>query len=203
MNILIELVDNNELCLTKNDKINLDTTYGLIQESILKSINLFIYTIENIQIVFLDGIKKIIGDKDCLFKDSFSFDKNTIKKFLVLKRFRDKNGNETYFEFKRPKPNKEQCLKVTQKHLLIHCMTKKHFPQVKTHYGMAYNPNGENNQYNHSFSKTFLDIKHHVMIGKNLWDYLGGDGTYEELLQIYKKVGKDTAMKLINEILKP
>ena len=93
MNILIELVDNNELCLTKNDKINLDTTYGLIQESILKSINLFIYTIENIQIVFLDGIKKIIGDKDCLFKDSFSFDKNTIKKFLVLKRFRDKNGN--------------------------------------------------------------------------------------------------------------
>mgnify|MGYP006130932169 CR=1 FL=1 len=93
MNILIELVDNNELCLTKNDKINLATTYGLIQESILKSINLFIYTIENIQIVLLDGIKKIIGDKDCLFKDSFSFDKNTIKKFLVLKRFRDENGN--------------------------------------------------------------------------------------------------------------
>ena len=61
MNILIELIDNDELCLSKNDKIDLDTTFGLIQESILKSLNLFIYTIENIQIVFLDGTKRVIG----------------------------------------------------------------------------------------------------------------------------------------------
>lgn len=142
-------------------------------------------------------VKRIV---DLAIKDTSNKISRSVISDLYVK---DKNGNETYFEFKSPKPNKEQCLKVTQKHLLIHCMTKKHFPQVKTHYGMAYNPNGENNQYNHSFSKTFLDIKHHVMIGKNLWDYLGGDGTYEELLQIYKKVGKDTAMKLINEILKP
>lgn len=114
---------------------------------------------------------------------------------------KDKEGNETYFEFKSPKPNKKQCLEVTKQHLLIHCMTKKHFPQVKTHYGMAYNPNGEGNQYNHSFSKTYLDIKHHVMIGKSLWDYLGGNGTYEELLKIYEKVGKDTGTELIKKTL--
>ena len=114
---------------------------------------------------------------------------------------RDNEGNETYFEFKSPKPNKKQCLEVTKQHLLIHCMIKKHFPQSKTHYGMAYNPNGEDNPYNHSFSTSYLDVKNHVMIGKSLWDYLGGNGAYEELLQIYEKVGKDTGQQLIQRTL--
>lgn len=114
---------------------------------------------------------------------------------------KDKEGNETYFEFKSPKPNKKQCLEVTKQHLLIHCMIKKHFPQAKTHYGMAYNPNGEGNPYNHTFSKAYLDVKNHVMIGKNLWDYIGGDGAYEELLQIYEKVGRDTGQQLIKRTL--
>ncbi len=66
---------------------------------------------------------------------------------------------------------------------------------------MAYNLNGEGNPYNHSFSKSYLDIKHHVLIGKKLWDYLGGTNTYEELLKVYDKVGKNTGMELIKTAL--
>ena len=114
---------------------------------------------------------------------------------------KDKEGNETYFEFKSPKPNKMQCLKVTSNHLLTHCMKKKSFPQMKTHFGMAYNPNGEGNSYDHNFSKSYLDIRHHVLVGKSLWDYLGGVGSYEELLTIYDKVGQNQGMALIEKAL--
>lgn len=140
-------------------------------------------------------VKRIV---DLATKDSSNKISRSVISDLYVK---DKEGNETYFEFKSPKPNKEQCLKVTQKYLLIHCMTKSHFPQTKTHYGMAYNPNGEGNQYNHSFSKTYLDIKHHVMIGKNLWDYLGGTGTYEELVKIYEKICSNIGTQLIKKAI--
>lgn len=114
---------------------------------------------------------------------------------------KDIDGNETYFEMKSPKPNKKQCLEVTRQHLLIHCIRKKHFPQVKTYWGMGYNPNGEGNKYEHGLSVTYLDIKYHVLIGKEFWDYLGGHGAYEELLSIFEKVGNDMGIKLIKKTL--
>ena len=104
---------------------------------------------------------------------------------------RDKDGNETYFEIKGPQPNKGQCLKVTRDHLLIHCIRRKHFPQVKTYYGMAYNPYGEGNRYKHSIALTYFDIKHHALMGKTFWNYLGGTGTYEDVLSVYSEVGHD------------
>lgn len=140
-------------------------------------------------------VKRIV---DLVNRDTSNKVSQSVTADLYVK---DSNGNETYFEFKSPKPNKKQCLEVTRQHLLIHCITKKHFPEVKTHWGMGYNPNGEGNEYNHSFSKSYLDIKHHVMIGKDLWDYLGGDGTYKELLSIFEKVGKDTGMELVKQAL--
>lgn len=110
----------------------------------------------------------------------------------------DKDGNETYFEIKGPQPNKGQCLKVTRDHLLIHCIRRKHFPQVKTYYGMAYNPYGEGNRYKHSFALTYFDIKHHTLMGKAFWNYLGGTGTYEDILSVYREVGQDQ-VKLIRD----
>ena len=106
---------------------------------------------------------------------------------------RDKDGNETYFEIKGPKPNKGQCIAVTIKHLQIHCIRRRHFPQTKTHFGMTYHPFGEGNPYKHSFAKTYLDVKHHVLLGKAFWEYLGGPDTYEDILSVYETVGRDKA----------
>ena len=99
------------------------------------------------------------------------------------------NGEEIFFEIKSPKPNKEQCLNITRKHLWIHAMRKSAQPKVKTYFAMAYNPYGEGNEYKHSFATHHLDIKRQTIIGKQYWDFLGGEGTYEELLEIYRKVG--------------
>ena len=110
------------------------------------------------------------------------------------------NGEEIFFEIKSPKPNKEQCLNITRKHLWIHAMRKSAQPKVKTYFAMAYNPYGEGNEYKHSFATKHLDIQRQTIIGKKYWDFLGGEGTYEELLKIYRKVGM-TKSKEIGKIL--
>ena len=113
----------------------------------------------------------------------------------------DKDGNEVFFEIKTPKPNKEQCLNITRKHLWIHAIRKKIFPNVKTYFGMAYNPFGEGNEYRHSFTVRHMDVEHQTLIGEGYWDFLGGRGTYKELLDIYSHVGR-LKLDVIQEILK-
>lgn len=140
-------------------------------------------------------VKRIVGLAN---NDTSS---NVSQSVIVDLYVKDKDGNETYFEMKSPKPNKKQCLEVTRQHMLIHCIRKKSFPQVKTFWGMGYNPNGEGNPYEHGLSKAYLDIKHHVVVGKEFWDYLGGHGTYEELLSIFEKVGHDMGIDLIKKTL--
>ncbi len=109
------------------------------------------------------------------------------------------DGKEIFFEIKSPKPNKEQCLNITQKHLWIHAMRKSAQPQVRTYFAMAYNPYGEGkdgNEYKHSFATRHLDIQRQTIIGKQYWDFLGGEGTYEDLLKIYRKVGMIKAKEI-------
>ena len=115
---------------------------------------------------------------------------------------RDADGNETFFEMKTPKPNKGQCLTSKEEHLMIHAIRRKSFPEVKTYVSMGYNPDGEGNEYTHSFGNTFLDIKGHVIMGRAFWEYVGGKGAYEEVLKCYKQVGemKQSAIKKIIEM---
>lgn len=113
----------------------------------------------------------------------------------------DKNGAEIFFEMKSPKPNKEQCINITRKHLWIHAIRKKSHPRIQTYFGMSYNPYGEGNKYKHSFAVSHIDVKNQVLIGKQFWDFLGGDGAYEDLLTVFKKVGKQKS-KTIKNILR-
>ena len=59
--------------------------------------------------------------------------------------------------------------------------------------GMAYHPYGEGQPYTAHFATTYLDVKHHILLGRAFWDYLGGSGAYEDVLGIYRKVGCDKA----------
>lgn len=134
---------------------------------------------------YQDEVKRVI--EIARSHESELVDKSVISDLYV----KDKEGNETFFEMKTPKPNKEQCLNITRRHLWIHCIRKEGFPKVKTYYGMAYNPYGESGEYRHSFSTKYLDMKNQVLIGKQFWNYLGGEGAYEDLLEVYLKVGKE------------
>lgn len=113
----------------------------------------------------------------------------------------DTNGNEMFFEIKSPKPNKGQCLEATDRLLQIHAIKRRGPPQVRTYYAMAYNPWGvEKESYTHSFTRRYMDMETQVLIGKEFWDLIGGEGTYGEVLEIYREVGREKGPDMIDQL---
>ena len=107
-------------------------------------------------------------------------------------RLVDSDGNQTFFEIKSPKPNKGQCDEVTLRFLRIHGILGMGAPEVMTYYAMAYNPWGYGSErYSHSFGNSYLDMENQVLLGREFWEYVGGPGEQEELLEIYQEVGRE------------
>lgn len=112
-----------------------------------------------------------------------------------------KTGEELFFEIKSPKPNKGQCLEATARLLQIHAITHEKYPKVKTFYATAYNPYGlKKEDYKHSFAVNYMDIQNEVLVGKEFWDLVGGDGTYEDVLSIYQDVGCRKGPDMIDQL---
>ncbi len=114
----------------------------------------------------------------------------------------DSEGREYFFEIKSPKPNKGQCLEVTQRLLRAHALRRAPRPRVQAFYAMAYNPYGPTPQdYAHSIARSYLDMEHEVLLGPAFWDFLGGPGTYQEVLSLYREVGLANAKALLDALL--
>jgi len=114
---------------------------------------------------------------------------------------KDKTGHEYFFEIKSPKPNKGQCLEVAERLLRIHAITQKNRPYVNAYFAMAYNPYGTRlEDYRHSFSLQYLDMQNEVLLGADFWTLVGGEGTYEELLEIYQEVGREKGKAMIDAL---
>ena len=127
-------------------------------------------------------------------------DKASRKRILDL-YLKDDTGNELFFEIKSPKPNKGQCLEATDRLLQVHSMADTPPPRLQTYYAMAYNPYGSNkSDYKHSFVVQYLDLDNQVLIGKEFWDLVGGNGAYEELLSIYQDVGREKGPDMIEQL---
>ncbi len=126
----------------------------------------------------------------------------TIERTIVSDLFIEtKSGNQLFFEIKSPKPNKGQCLEVTDRLLKIHAFKKAASPKVRTYFAMAYNPYGDDRDYyKHSFTLNYLDFKNQVIIGKEFWDLVGGKGAYEEVLAIYREVGKQKGSDMLDQL---
>ena len=111
------------------------------------------------------------------------------------------NGNEVFFEIKSPKPNKGQCVEVLDRQLQIHAIKRDGPPKVRTFFAMQYNPYGiSRSEYKHSFSLNYLDMKNQVLLGKEFWDFLGGKGTNDEIIGIYREVGKKKGQDLLDQL---
>ena len=113
----------------------------------------------------------------------------TVRTIKVDLYVRDADENEMFFEMKSPKPNKSQCLDVTEKLLRIHALRQEGPPKVKTYYAMSYNPYGSLDQYNHSLATSLLDMEDQVLLGHEFWDVIGGQGTYDEVVELFLRVG--------------
>ncbi|MGI0016516.1 MAG: TdeIII family type II restriction endonuclease, partial [Nitrososphaera sp.] len=73
--------------------------------------------------------------------------------------------------------------------------------QFRTFYAMAYNPYGsERPFYRHSFSLRYLDMTNQILLGAEFWNILGGAGTYEEVLTIYREVGREKGPDMIDQL---
>ena len=114
----------------------------------------------------------------------------------------DNKGTRYFFEIKSPKPNKGKCLEIAERLLRIHAITQENRPKVNAFFAMAYNPYGlRKDDYKHSFSLQYLDMKNEVLLGEEFWDLVGGKGTYNEILEVYQEVGQEKTKTMMDTLL--
>lgn len=114
----------------------------------------------------------------------------------------DQDGTQYFFEMKSPMPNKGQCLEVLQRILRFHLLTNQRRPQVQGYFSMAYNPYGsKRSQYKWSFARMYTPYDEMILIGDEFWDkIIGPSGTMEELVQIYREVGREKTKYMLDSL---
>ncbi len=113
-----------------------------------------------------------------------------------------KDGKEIFFEIKSSKPNSDQTKVSKEKMLKLFAM--KHSESPGVFFALPDNPFITRAKYAWPHPMRWFDMQTSpvVLIGKDFWDTLGGKGTYEELLAIFREVGKVTKKRIRTEYLK-
>ncbi len=160
------------------------------------------YASPNIQSMVDTFIEEILNKKvDPYPYPSFSKPSTKDTKDIVVDlSFKDKETGVIYFiEIKSPKPNKDQTRQTKEKFLFLLATHK----NSKVYYAFPYNPYGERKEnYKWSFTKMFFNLDKEVLIGKEFWDFLGGEGTYEEILEIFREIGKRKGKEITRRLIK-
>jgi len=102
-----------------------------------------------------------------------------------------KNGRNHYVSIKTVKPNIDQTAEAKRDLLKL----KINDPAAEVYFGLYYNPYGENKaEYAWTPPMGVFDFRNDpvVLIGRGYWDTLGGEGTYDEVLEIAQEVGART-----------
>ncbi len=107
------------------------------------------------------------------------------------------DGVEYYIELKTAKPNIDVFKSVKRQLLEWVAMRASLDPNVsvKTIVAIPYNPY-EPEPYERWTLQGLFDLDHEVMVGQEFWDFLGGQGTYENLLSVFEEAG----LELYDEI---
>lgn len=119
----------------------------------------------------------------------------TTKLRVISDLWWQKNGIDNYISLKTVKPNIDQT--AVAKEDCLHLALAN--PRCNVYFGLPYNPYGENkSDYSHNPPMGIFDFHHDpvVLIGKEMWDTLGGNGCYEELLSIAQEVGRETKQSI-------
>lgn len=98
-----------------------------------------------------------------------------------------KSGVEIFIEVKTVKPDKDQAIESKDKLLKIVAIKNKN---IKLLLVFPYNPYFPD-KYKWSFPLNYFKEGEDLLIGKEWWDYIGGAGTYEELLNIFEEAGTE------------
>ena len=109
----------------------------------------------------------------------------TVRADLYIEDF---NGGPLFIELKTPMPNLDMAAESKRKLLYYLAMQARRNVSVQGFVGSTYNPFGTRDNYSHSFTKQVLDMTRQVLIGPELWDMIGGEGTYTELIGLVEEV---------------
>lgn len=101
----------------------------------------------------------------------------------------DFEGGPFFAEIKTPRPNLDICAESKKKILYFLAMMKSQGVSGATAYlAFPYNPFLTRERYSHNFTRQIMDMEKEVLMGKELWDKIGGTGSYEELLEVIAEV---------------
>ncbi|MCL2019306.1 MAG: TdeIII family type II restriction endonuclease [Oscillospiraceae bacterium] len=124
-----------------------------------------------------------------LLRNSLTGEKIKRKPTLADLFLIDKNGEHWIFDMKSPKPNIGEFKGFKRTLLTWSGIAMTENPKVSVHslIAITYNPNYPE-PYKSWQMRGMLE-QDEVLVEKEFWDFLGGDGAYEELLDCFERVG--------------
>ncbi len=124
-----------------------------------------------------------------------AYDKNDVHKdtsHIVNLFVETEDGMEYYFELKTVKPNKKEVRAAKRNFLEVLAMRHKEKDLNKVHVFLAlpFNP-----YFSEEYSRwtviRFFRSNSDLLIGRDFWNFLGGENTYKDLLKVFEEIGND------------
>lgn len=115
---------------------------------------------------------------------------------------RSNRTSKTYaFEFKGPLPDSDQT-KVS-KEKIFKLLAMNNHPVDEAYFALPYNPYGKRENYEWKFPARWFNMKEDssVLIGEELWDMIGGEGTYKHFIAEINKLGVLYKERIYREFL--
>lgn len=148
------------------------------------------------------GVREIsIGRAKRELFDSFKENDPRRKTSETVDLFLEVDNKEFYMELKSVKPNKNEMRAAKQDLLNVLAMRQKakDTENVYVYLALPFNPYFTG-QYRRWTVTKFFKTGEDLLVGKEFWNSVGGEGAYEELLGIFKEVGEE-AMDLIRRTI--
>jgi len=144
-----------------------------------------------------NGEEKVSHDREVkLVLAASATDGKVQKEGRVADFYMRRAGKEHYFEIKTVKPNIDVFTKSKTK--LLEWVARRRSP-IKVFLAFPYNPYHPQ-PYERFTEQGVLDRGKEFLIGKEYWDFLGGENTFEELLALFDEVGKRFKEKISHKI---
>jgi type II restriction enzyme len=117
---------------------------------------------------------------------------NLLKTVKVDLFVQDANGDTFFFDLKTAKPNISNFKDFKRTLLEWTAIALKEQPKrkVQTLIAIPYNPY-EPKPYERWTLKGMLDLEHELKVAEEFWDFLGGPGAYQDLLDCFEVAGQE------------
>ncbi len=105
------------------------------------------------------------------------------------------------YEIKAPLPNSDQTKVSKEKLFKLYAMEP---VQIRdAYFALPYNPYGKKDNYDWKFPMRWFDMHNDpcVLIGDELWNKLGGIGTYDSFISVIRRLGRHYHERIYNEYM--